>query len=293
VDDERLHQIAAAANDLAYGVKDVKSYINGAPHLKHASLRKLYGKLLLEVYESAVQIHDPPRVLDLGAGEGSVTLSFLRLGARVTAVDLSRRQIDNLQAKCEPFKDRLEVRCEDVSETLKDPDDKYDIVAVNSFLHHIPDYLGLIDAALDKLHPGGLFFSFQDPLRYDTVGLATKAFKNFSYGTWRLTRGDIVGGLKRRFRRSRGIYLEDSVHDNAEYHAIRNGVDQEAIKALFERRGFDCRIITYFSTQNSLFQPLGAALGFKNLFAVIGQTGQPAKVKASQAQQSAGAHAAR
>ena len=74
-------KIAAAANDLAYGVKDVKSYINGAPHLKHASLRRLYGKLLLEVYEAAVQIHDPPRVLDLGAGEGSVTLSFLRLSS--------------------------------------------------------------------------------------------------------------------------------------------------------------------------------------------------------------------
>ena len=271
--DERLHRVAAAANSLVYDRRDAKTYIEGAPHIKHAALRELYGKLLLQVFDAAAVHSTRPRVLDLGAGEGSVTLGFLELGAQVVAVDISRRQCNALREKCEPHADRLEVRCEDISETVLNKGDKYDIIAVNSFLHHIPDYLGLIINALDMLTPRGQFFSFQDPLRYDSVGFLTRSFKNLAYLSWRVSRGDLLGGMKRRLRRSRGIYYEDLAEDNAEYHAIRNGVDQDAIRKLFEERGFDCQIITYFGTQSRMFQPIGTALGFKNLFGVIAQSG--------------------
>lgn len=270
--DERIHRVAAAANDLVYDRKDAKTYIQGAPHIKHASLRNLYSKLLLEVFDSATSLTPRPRVLDLGAGEGSVTLAFLELGAEVVAVDISRRQCDNLLQKCERHSDRLEVRCEDVEDTLRNCNETFDVVAINSFLHHIPDYLGLIDRSLNLLNRGGQFFSFQDPLRYDSLGVLTRSFKNMAYFSWRLSRGDVIGGMRRRLRRIRGIYHEDAIEDHAEYHAMRNGVDQDAIRAMFERRNFDCNIVTYFSTQSSFFQPIGTALGFKNLFGVIARS---------------------
>ena len=271
--DERLHRVAAAANDLVYDRKDAKTYIQGAPHIKHASLRNLYGKLLLDVYDVAVSHTPHPKVLDLGAGEGSVTLAFLELGVDVVAVDISRRQCDNLLEKCEKYSARLEVQCADVNDFLNQSDAKFDIIAINSFLHHIPDYLGLIDRALDLLNPNGQFFSFQDPLRYDSLSLATRTFKNLAYGSWRITRGDVLGGMRRRLRRSRGIYHEDALEDQAEYHAMRNGVDQDAIRALFEKRNFDCQIVKYFSTQSPVFQPIGAALGMKNLFGIVARAG--------------------
>jgi SAM-dependent methyltransferase len=273
--DERLHRVAAAANDLVYDRKDATTYIEGAPHIKHASLRALYSKLLVQVFDAAAEHVQTPRILDLGSGEGSVTLAFLELGAKVTAVDISRRQCDDLLAKCSRHIDRLEVRCEDVGDVLKDKSQQYDIVATNSFLHHVPDYLGLIEQSLDLLAPGGQFFSFQDPMRYDSLGRFTYHFKNFSYLTWRLWRGDVIGGLKRRYRRSRGVYYEDLAEDHAEYHAMRNGVDQDAIRALVESRNFDCQIVPYFSTQSSLFQPIGAALGCKNLFGVVAKSREP------------------
>jgi SAM-dependent methyltransferase len=273
--DERLHRVAAAANDLVYDRRDAKTYIDGAPHIKHASLRALYSKLLLQIFDVANEQTPTPRILDLGAGEGSVTLAFLELGAQVTAVDISRHQCDNLIAKCSRHAERLKVRCEDVGDALKDKSTEYDIVATNSFLHHIPDYLGLINQSLDVLAPGGQFFSFQDPLRYDSLSRFTYHFQNLSYLSWRLWRGDVIGGLKRRYRRSRGVFYEDAAEDHAEYHAMRNGVDQDAIRALFGSRNFDCRIIPYFSTQSSLFQPIGAALGCKNLFGVIAKSREP------------------
>jgi len=270
--DQRLNRVAALANEVAYGRKDADAYIDGAPHIKHLSLRLLYGQLVLEVFDAAARHASPPRVLDLGAGEGSVTLPFLELGAKVTAVDISSRQLETLREKCQRNQDMLEVRCEDVNDTLREPLGKYDIIAVNSFLHHIPDYLSVIDKCVSLLTPHGIFFSFQDPLRYDTVGRPSRLFTDMGYFFWRLSKGskgDVIGGIRRRLRRRRGIYLEDCSLDNAEYHVTRNGVDQYAIEKLFKDFGFDCRIITYYSTQNSLFQPIGAALGFKNTFGVI------------------------
>ena len=86
-----------------------------------------------------------------------------------------------------------------------------------------------------------------------------------------MTKGDVWGGLQRRLRRRRGVYLADSMHDNAEYHVTRNGVDQEAIRSILEAAGFRCELVRYFSTQSRLFQPLGTVLGVRNTFAIIAQ----------------------
>jgi len=269
--DERINRIAALANVSTYDAKATKRYIDGAPHIKHASLRKLYGKLVIQVFDNAKLHKETPRVLDLGAGEGSVTLPFLELGARVLAVDISDSQLAALIAKCEPYKDRLETRCDDIQVILKEKSEKYDIIVANSFLHHVPDYIGMIRESITVLGPYGQFFSFQDPLRYDALGRIAATFSKLAYFSWRILKGDVIGGLKRRARRARGIYLEDSVADNAEYHAIRNGVDQEAIYRLLGGEGFDCKMVSYFSTQSRLFQAIGNVLGVKNTFALIAQ----------------------
>jgi ubiquinone/menaquinone biosynthesis C-methylase UbiE len=269
--DKRINRIAALANAAVYDSEASKKYIDGAPHIKHSSLRMLYSNLVVQIFENAKIHNTPPTVLDLGAGEGSVTLPFLELGARVVAVDISNRQLSALKNRCERFGQMLEVRCEDISVTLKDKSKKYDIIVVNSFLHHVPDYMGMIKEAVTVLTPHGQFFSFQDPLRYDAIGKTTSIFCKLAYFSWRAFKGNAIGGLKRRMRRSRGIYLEDSIHDNAEYHAIRNGVDQDAICGLFRAENFDCNIVAYFSTQSRIFQPLGTALGMKNTFAIIAQ----------------------
>ena len=85
--DERIHRIAALANVSAYDAQATRTYVDGAPHVKHASLRQLYGKLVVRVFDAARENGTAPMVLDLGAGEGSATLPFLQLGAKVVAVD--------------------------------------------------------------------------------------------------------------------------------------------------------------------------------------------------------------
>jgi len=269
--DERINRIAALANVSAYNAEATRKYVDGAPHIKHASLRELYGKLVVQVFDNAKKHSTIPTVLDLGAGEGAVTLPFLELGARVVAVDISDSQLAALKSKCADFGDMLEVRCEDINDALRDKGTKYDIVVANSFLHHVPDYLWMIREATTVLNPHGQFFSFQDPLRYDSLGKFSRAFSAFAYFWWRVFRGDVMGGIKRRIRRARGIYLENSVQDNVEYHVTRNGVDQDAIRELLDEQGFDCIVVPYFGTQSYLFQPIGDVLKIRNTFAIVAQ----------------------
>lgn len=245
--------------------------MSGAPHIKHDSLRRKYGEAVVKVYDLARQSTERPRILDLGAGEGSTTVPLLELGAEVTAVDVSENQLRSLVARCQHFGDSLNIRCEDVGEMLRTDDRNYDVIVACSFLHHIPDYLSLIRNAVGRLGPAGLFLSFQDPLRYDSVGVLTGMFTAVAYFSWRMFKGDQLGGLQRRIRRARGIYLDDCEKDNAEYHVTRNGVDQDAIVHLLQDEGFDCEQIRYFSTQSGLFQPIGTLLGVKNTFGVIAQ----------------------
>jgi SAM-dependent methyltransferase len=269
--DERSRRVAALANAAAYDAEATRLYIDGAPHIKHAELRHLFGRLVVQAYDRACEHAEVPAVLDLGAGDGSATLPFLELGARVTAVDISASQLASLQQKCARFSDRLEVRCEDINDSLNSLQPVYDIVVANSFLHHVPDYLSLIRQASGLVRDKGQFFSFQEPLRYDSIGRRDKLFSDLAYFSWRIFRRDAIGGLGRRLRRARGIYLEDSEADNTEYHITRNGVDQEAIRDTFAELGWGCDIVPYFSTQSSLFQPLGSRLGVENTFAVMAQ----------------------
>ncbi len=133
----------------------------------------------------------------------------------------------------------------------------------------MPDYLETLQGLDRILSPGGYFFSFQDPLRYDSLRRFDLLYSQFSYYAWRVFRGDVAGGLKRWVRRKRGIYLADCHYDNVEYHVGRNGVDQVAIENLFHRLEYGCEIVAYFSTQNRLFQFLGEKFGLKNTFAVV------------------------
>jgi SAM-dependent methyltransferase len=264
--DER---VAAILNSTLYNSTTNENFIDASPHLKHRVTRELYGKLVAQVYAHAHEHVNIPRVLDLGAGDGSATLPFLELGAKVTAIDISENQLTALLNRCKHFGDNLDVHCIDISHFLLSTTVKYDVIVTNSLLHHIPDYLNLIRCSVPLLAPSGQFFSFQDPLRYDTLGMPVRLFCDLGYLFWRSTRGNIMRGVQTRIRRVRGIYSEKHEVDFAEYHVVRNGVDQNSIIALLEDKGFCCTLERYFSTQSRVFQYLGNRLGIQNRFAVI------------------------
>lgn len=263
-----LNRMAASANAEIYDDKATRDFIDGAPHIKHASLRRFYKSLYSDVFDTAKATTPVVRVLDLGAGEGSVTRQFLRLGANVTAVDISASQLNELRKKCQNDAQSLHVVQNDINEFLETAEEKYDIIIFSAFLHHVPDYLGMISNATKFLHENGQICVFQEPLRFDSLSKPVKWFNNIAYLCWRMFKGDVFGGLKRRYLRCKGQYKE-IVADQADYHCIRNGMDQTAMLELFRGLGMTCEVKTYFSTQSRLFQKLGEIMRVKNTFSII------------------------
>jgi len=268
----RVEKMATLANIESYDGGETRRYIDGACHIKHAKLRQLYGRLVVQVYDTARSFVSQPRVLDLGAGEGSATLPFLELGAKVTAVDISEAQLNMLRIRCSSFSDNLSIYSGSVADAIKEfsgEKHQYDIIVANSFLHHVPDYIGLITECSKILSTHGQFFSFQDPMKYASLGRFTSLFTKVAYFSWRIFKGDIIRGIRRRVRRSRRVYLDNCSGDNTDYHVVRGGVDQDELAALFDRLSFECRIISYFSTQSRFWQPVGSAIRAYNTFSII------------------------
>ena len=266
----------ALANASAYDEVAAESYLRGAPHLRHPTLRQRYETYAWELLNAARPATGAPTVLELGAGDGTTTLPFLRGGANVVAVDVSQAQLASLLRRAEELGGQVETICADADaaiERLRAEGRTFDVVSATSFLHHVPDFLGVLREVLPLVAAGGALGTFQDPLRYAGLGRPTRLFAQGAYAVWRLQEGDRLGGLRRRIRRRVRGFDEANEEDAVEYHAQRGGVDQEAVAALLARNGFDVQVDSYFSTQSPFFQALGQRFGLATSFAVIARQG--------------------
>src|SRR6202049_3941977 len=98
------------------------------------------------------------RVLEIGCGIGTATISFLRAGARVTAVDLSDQSLELARRHAEVYgladnATFVEADAERLSEAIAPQ--PYDLVYSFGVLHHTPHPERAIDQIRAFLRPGG------------------------------------------------------------------------------------------------------------------------------------------
>src|SRR3954466_15910923 len=89
-----------------------KAFVEGAPHLKHPSVGAVCGQLATEVFQRCKPA-GVPVVLDMGAGDGMMTLPYLKLGARVIAADASEELLHDLQNKAKDYTTSLSIMAGD------------------------------------------------------------------------------------------------------------------------------------------------------------------------------------
>src|SRR4051812_46372142 len=80
---------AASLNQEWFRIQSKAEFIEGAPHLKHPQLRKRCNDLARDVFEKLPREKGPPMVFDMGAGDGTLTVPYLQLGANVMAADVT------------------------------------------------------------------------------------------------------------------------------------------------------------------------------------------------------------
>jgi 2-polyprenyl-6-hydroxyphenyl methylase / 3-demethylubiquinone-9 3-methyltransferase len=266
---EDQRSAALRANLATYESFDEKRYINGAPHIKHVSIGRIYGTMIDRAISSIAKDVSQIEVLELGAGSGLASTAWFTKKVRFTAVDSSESMLKDLLEKAKHYGVTPATVTADAEEFLASSSDSYDIVTHVSMLHHVPDYLSLLARSTTHIRQGGCLISFQDPLRYDRLPRHHHLLDRAAYFTWRLGQGNLRRGLRTRWRRLRGVYSPSEVVDFDEYHVVRNGVDSERIVELLELSFSTVEVISYWSTYSSLLQSLGERMKLRSGFGVL------------------------
>lgn len=257
--------------ELQEGVYDHTYDYAGDPHLAHPDLHAWIVALVTLVAQRAGPRGLPPRLLEIGAGDGGLTEPLLARGFEVTATEVSRHAVERLRAAFggNPRFKAVYDAAEDASGVEGGP---FAVVLCASVLHHIPDYLSFVDRVIDQhLAPGGAFVSVQDPLRYDTMSPIAHRFDRAAYLIWRLGHGNRVRGLVSLKNRLTGRLDPSRPGDMVEYHVVRNGVDEQALRGMLEPSFGEVRVLPYWSNQARLAHRLGRRLGLANHFALVAE----------------------
>jgi SAM-dependent methyltransferase len=103
-----------------------------------------------------VQQIDGKEILEFGCGEGQVSTQLARLGARVTAIDISPEliAIAARRARLDGVRDRIEFVLGDITQSVR-PRAKFDIALCLAALHHV-DLRSVAPLVLACVKPGGV-----------------------------------------------------------------------------------------------------------------------------------------
>jgi SAM-dependent methyltransferase len=256
---------------LQESVHDEEYDYAGTPHLAHPELRGWIVELVSEVVRRATSRGLPPRVLEIGAGDGGLTEPLLARGFEVTGTEVSRPAIERLQAAY-GANSHFTAFYDPGGDTEDLEGGPFSAVVTASVLHHVPDYLSFVETVVQRhLAPGGSFVSVQDPLRYDTMSPVAHRFDRAAYLVWRLGRGNRLSGLVSLKNRLTGQLDPSRPGDMVEYHVVRNGVDEGALRDLLEGSFRELRLVEYWSNQSRLAFRLGRRLGLANQFALVAE----------------------
>ncbi|MEU9173153.1 class I SAM-dependent methyltransferase [Streptomyces sp. NPDC048420] len=249
----------------AHGVEH--DYAKGSPHIRHHAVRDRLITSLHTLVQEVIDRNGQCRVLELGAGHGTFTDHLLAAGARITVTEMSTPSVRFLQSR---FRHNPNVTVlHDQSGGATCRVGPVDAVVCISVLHHIPDYLGTVRQLVERIVPGGAFLSAQDPLWYPRRSRLSMNLDRNAYFLWRLGQGHFRRGLSTRLRRMRGVYDETNEADMVEYHVVRNGVDEEALRDLLAPAFEKVEVQRYWSTQSGVLQAVGERVFPPTTFGLI------------------------
>jgi len=101
------------------------------------------------------------KILDIGCGTGDLSLKFCKItkDSIIFNLDLSRVMLKNLKKKLAPEEIKRNIFiCQDAYEYLKNTKENFDIIATSGTLHHLFDYLEVVNLSCQKLKDNGFLY---------------------------------------------------------------------------------------------------------------------------------------
>jgi ubiquinone/menaquinone biosynthesis C-methylase UbiE len=177
--------------------------------------------------------------IDIGCGMGNITLKLLSLGFKVTALDISTTMIKEVKrALPVEMAANLDIIETDIDTFLSKPAGKYNLVAMSSVLHHLPDYLESLEKIIGCIVVDGILYITHEPLR----DVLTKKdplprkllwqIDHLCYLVKKWGKNDAVKGVDWRL---------------SDYHLYK-GLDHDRIRGILKAKGFKVFFEKYSST---------------------------------------------
>ncbi len=224
-------EAAVRRDNLEYHRDAAPLYDLNNPGMHNLFEKYLLGRDLALIARLLASV-DKPLCLDCGAGTGRIALRLAARGWDVVALDLSEDMLRICRRRAARSPGRLWPVCMGAEEFLAGTKARFDLIAFSALLHHVTDYLAVVEAAADRLKPGGVLYITHEPeLRRRRGGLGTKLLRQVDH-LLRLPHEfrKHVPRLLRRLPRARARPLTD-------YHS-EQGCDSEAILNGLRARGF-------------------------------------------------------
>ncbi len=187
-------------------------------------------------------ITNGPRVLELGCGEGSLTLELTSHGMDLTAIDLSAARIDRARTRAKGLNLQIEPNwiVADLN-TFALPKNSFDAIVAHDSLHHILQLGHLCEEVTRALKPGGHFIVMD----YVGMGYLRKLLAGFLFAIlptyqpysvkWRL-RKRLPGFLATEGEKRKALELKSSeaLHKQSPFEEISQQSIIEEIRKRFE-----------------------------------------------------------
>jgi phospholipid N-methyltransferase len=242
-------------------------YAKGSPHLLHHTIRDRIVRSIHDLVGDIIDRQGRCRVIEIGAGHGAFTDHLLAAGAEVEVTEMSEPSAAFLAHR---FRHSPRVRVVyDATGKAAFHGEAADAVVCVSVLHHVPDYLGSVGRLTERVAPGGSFLTFQDPLWYPRRSALSLATDRAAYFWWRLGQGEFRRGLATRVRRLRGVHDPANPADMVEYHVVREGVDEQALRRRLLESFESAETERYWSTQSPTLQALGERFAPYTTFGIV------------------------
>jgi len=240
------YQKVAKANLLAYA-KNAESYDRMetcvVSHRCQLMLERDIDEILHMLHSS---IDKDIYALDACGGSGNVALKLLERGVKVVLCDISLELIEIFKSKCRDRGLSAEPICHEIGYFLSTTDKKFDLIIFSSALHHIEDYISVLQLASARLSPGGMIYTVFDGVKR---GFLARVVLRADYMVFKALHhpSDMFPALIRRLKKMKSELssstskeisnlTEENIGMLAEYRALR-GIDDFVLVDKMQQQG--------------------------------------------------------
>lgn len=141
-----------------YHNRIAKDYQKKHPEIYNPIEQKRLRDQLSQVVKNLLTNNEQVYALDVGAGAGNVTNHLLDLGCRVVSADVSESFLEELEYRFLHHEASLDVALLNGQDLSNWASNTFDLCTTYSVLHHVPDYLSLVNEMARVIKPGGIIF---------------------------------------------------------------------------------------------------------------------------------------